>query len=1105
MAESHSTATPEATKATSTAQPPVQDINVAAEKEGDRAEIMGDRIVRAVGGGSPQTPPSTFAEALGLLGGSSQVGMLRVLQRGYGNSYVGRVIQAKLTVGQPGDVYEQEADRVADAVMRMSEPSVSEVISNSNSLQPMKIQRMCAECTREEEEKIHAKESAGQTPTVTPALEARLDGTRGGGEPLPESVRSYMEPRFGADFSGVRVHMGSEADALNRELGAQAFTQQRDIYFGAGRYSPKTRDGQQLLAHELTHVVQQDTQGNTLTLKRVLYPMVQKNGEGEHSEESYDAFVERVKDRAALRLTQNIAVLGEWRSYILAMEGFQLQAQMLTTLATDYAITAHQSPRLQQIYELWAGTHEAAGRAFWGAELDINATYQERAGTLLDFLGSRTMGHWTTPSISERSQVLVRDSSASDLPESRWEGPDPRYSAYTGPIERFRSGESGGCQTCHDINFAWQQTAQRWGSPLPRGPFFPEFADLSPLLEQNHQVATEPTSIRPSARELELIVSWLNSDVTSARAEETTVPAQLDVSGSGLDVDVTTDAAVQANPFLPSIPIPKGVELPPPRTNLCGSLPPVEEGGSQQHFNMSAWGPNAAIVADVISRIGAALTPLGPRGYRVLGHRTFDALWAASPDSMERIRDEIIAEIDVRRENYRVLQSRIRSGSVPYDELCPIVDELLPSTSRLVQFQVIREIADRRAFEILVQATDWIIAALALIYPPSVAVTLPLRAGLAIAKVAIGASQIRQGEDISRGIGSGVYSASQEASAESLQSSGQMNIASGLLDIVFMGLGRFAPRGLTSSFSDELSFRGWRHSDTAAGIMWHQPGDARTIWQVGNSFEFVDEANRTVGYLDDLGGQFLMRPVTPSTSTSAGMSTVGGTSIVPWAGASFRSLQGLTLPSEISSSSPLLALPGETGTVSALATGQALSTSLLSPPPRWLGGRILGRLGEVTRFEEIELYPGRTTQLFTQAQRIQIYNELENGTLSLRDFARIVGTDGVEQMYFRTPFGGRYIDHVFPEGEFVVLRESKNVSDFAITEDIYTQLSKDMYLLNQHPEAIVEWRISGNGMIDSEAYDLLEAISQRMRRRFRFQLQDSARPPIDITSTPTLH
>jgi Domain of unknown function (DUF4157) len=276
MAESSSTAIPEAAKATSTVQPPVQDINVAAEMEGDRTSTPGDRMVRAVGGGSPQTPPSQFAGALGQLGGSSQVGMLRELQRSYGNSYVGRVIQAKLTVGQPGDLYEQEADRVADAVMRMSEPTVSGVLTHSSAIQPMQIQRMCTECTREEEEKIHPKESAGQTPTVTPILESQLIATKGKGQTLPNQMRSFMEPRFSHNFSQVRVHTDSYAVQMNQELNAQAFTQGRDIYFGAGNYNPESNEGKWLIAHELTHVVQQTGEMNSRT--GAIDTFIQRNG-----------------------------------------------------------------------------------------------------------------------------------------------------------------------------------------------------------------------------------------------------------------------------------------------------------------------------------------------------------------------------------------------------------------------------------------------------------------------------------------------------------------------------------------------------------------------------------------------------------------------------------------------------------------------------------------------------------------------------------------------------------------------------------------------------------------------------------------------------------
>jgi hypothetical protein len=88
---------------------------------------------------------------------------------------------------------------------------------------------------------------------VSGDLESRLNASKGGGSPLSEDVRGFMEPRFGADFSGVRVHTGGEAVQMNQELGAQAFTHGSDVYFGAG----KSPGNNELTAHELTHVVQQ--------------------------------------------------------------------------------------------------------------------------------------------------------------------------------------------------------------------------------------------------------------------------------------------------------------------------------------------------------------------------------------------------------------------------------------------------------------------------------------------------------------------------------------------------------------------------------------------------------------------------------------------------------------------------------------------------------------------------------------------------------------------------------------------------------------------------------------------------------------------------------
>lgn len=147
-------------------------------------------------------------------------------------------VQAKLTIGQPKDKYEQEADRVADEVMRMPKPRVQ------RQEEP------------EEEEILQTKGRKGQTPKVTPDLESHIQSLKGTGQFLPKSVRNFFEPRFGHDFDKVRIHTNSEAAKLSRAMNAKAFATGRNIVFGPGQYAPEATAGKRLLAHELTHVVQ---------------------------------------------------------------------------------------------------------------------------------------------------------------------------------------------------------------------------------------------------------------------------------------------------------------------------------------------------------------------------------------------------------------------------------------------------------------------------------------------------------------------------------------------------------------------------------------------------------------------------------------------------------------------------------------------------------------------------------------------------------------------------------------------------------------------------------------------------------------------------------
>ena len=151
-------------------------------------------------------------------------------------------IQAKLAVGRVDDPLEHEADRIADRVMRMPDPGHSESRPGAGGGAPIRLQAKAAT-------------SAG-TGGEAPATVREVLGSTG--RPLDASTRAFFEPRFGRDLGDVRVHADAEAAASARAVGALAYTVGRDVVFGAGSYAPHSEAGRRLLAHELTHTLQQN-------------------------------------------------------------------------------------------------------------------------------------------------------------------------------------------------------------------------------------------------------------------------------------------------------------------------------------------------------------------------------------------------------------------------------------------------------------------------------------------------------------------------------------------------------------------------------------------------------------------------------------------------------------------------------------------------------------------------------------------------------------------------------------------------------------------------------------------------------------------------------
>lgn len=151
-------------------------------------------------------------------------------------------------IGPVNDPLEREADRVADQVIRKPATEVSVTPA------PVQVRRMCDAC--EGEERLQRKEVGSQTSTHEAPATVH-ETLRSPGQPLDDTTRAYFEPRFGRDFSRVRVHVGAAAEQSARELNARAYTTGSDIVFGRGQCAPTTNDGCRLLAHELTHVIQQ--------------------------------------------------------------------------------------------------------------------------------------------------------------------------------------------------------------------------------------------------------------------------------------------------------------------------------------------------------------------------------------------------------------------------------------------------------------------------------------------------------------------------------------------------------------------------------------------------------------------------------------------------------------------------------------------------------------------------------------------------------------------------------------------------------------------------------------------------------------------------------
>lgn len=190
--------------------------------------------------------------------------------------------QPKLTIGAPNDRYEREADAVADKVMRMPENTKKTsffspaTLSVNSSIQPK-----CAACEKEEKGKLQRKkgndsEGTSEAPGIVD------EAINSEGEHINKKTRSFMESRMGYDFSDVKIHTGPVAAKSAQAINALAYTSGNHVVFNEGQYTPDTESGKKLLAHELTHVIQQSSGIRRRLIQRTCGPAQIGSPEGCH-------------------------------------------------------------------------------------------------------------------------------------------------------------------------------------------------------------------------------------------------------------------------------------------------------------------------------------------------------------------------------------------------------------------------------------------------------------------------------------------------------------------------------------------------------------------------------------------------------------------------------------------------------------------------------------------------------------------------------------------------------------------------------------------------------------------------------------------------------
>ena len=361
-------------------------------------------------------------------------------------------VQRKLTIGEPGDKYEQEADRVASQVVKQINTPAPQQTGQSQPIQREEV--------AEEEEKLQMKpmlqlRAAVGGITATADLETEIKQARGSGQSLADSIKLPIEQAFGADFSGVKIHTDAKSDKLNQSIQAKAFTTGQDIFFRQGAYDPGSRGGQELLAHELTHVIQQNgsaVQAKPDIVQRTSDTVIQawlETYKPKHHNPLSGTPIEQEALDAAFKVDQVVQeayrefIKGDYQGasdaqidlYILRLSEYQDNKKtMHPSTAAGYVIEGKANEKIKRL-----GYNIQQVGDIKGSRPDVTIPLSNGQKALVDITSEKSIGHIFNKAGNWTNHVDIPYVAESLYPSINFE--DPSKTAQLTPEEREKASQ----------------------------------------------------------------------------------------------------------------------------------------------------------------------------------------------------------------------------------------------------------------------------------------------------------------------------------------------------------------------------------------------------------------------------------------------------------------------------------------------------------------------------------------------------------------------------------------------------------------------------------------------------------------------------------------